>query len=162
MQALLARRLIEANTRVVFLNYGGWDHHAKIFESCDRALKPYDQAVAALLTDMHDRGLLKETFIAIYGDFGRTSKINKDAGRDHWANAGSMIFAGAGVRPGMVLGATDEKGEYVTERPVRPPEVAATIYDALGVNYHGAIVAPSSRPVPILPEAAPIRELYTG
>jgi uncharacterized protein DUF1501 len=160
MQALLARRLIEANVRFVLLNYGGWDHHGKIFEACDRVLKPYDQAVAALLRDMSERGLLKETLVAIYGDFGRTSKINKDAGRDHWAHAGSMIFAGAGVKGGQVIGATDEKGEYVTDRPVRPPEVAATIYDALGINYHKDIISPSGRPVPILPETEPVHELW--
>ncbi|MGV3724782.1 MAG: DUF1501 domain-containing protein [Actinomycetota bacterium] len=161
MQALLARRLVEANVRFVMLNLGGWDHHGKIFESCDRVLKPYDQAIAALLTDMKDRGLLDETLVAIYGEFGRTSKVNKDAGRDHWAHAGSMIFAGAGVRGGQVIGATDEKGEYVTERPVRPAEVAATIYQALGVNYHANLATPSGRPVPILPDTAPIQELWS-
>jgi hypothetical protein len=161
MQALLARRLIESNVRFVMLNLGGWDHHAKIFESCDRMLRPFDQAMAALLTDMQDRGLLKETLVAIYGDFGRTSKVNKDAGRDHWAHAGSMIFAGAGIRGGHVLGATDDKGEYVTERPVRPAEVAATIYQALGVNYEADLPTPSGRPVRILPDTAPVRELWS-
>ena len=161
MQALLARRLVEANTRFVMLNYGGWDHHGKIFEACDRMLKPLDQAVSALLTDMHDRGLLNETLVAFYGDFGRTSKINKDAGRDHWANAGSMLFAGAGIQPSQVVGATDSKGEYVTERPVRPAEVAATIYHALGVDYHAELQTPSGRPVRILTDAAPIHELWS-
>jgi hypothetical protein len=161
MQALLARRLVEANVRFVMLNYGGWDHHAKIFEGCDRMLKPLDQAVAALLTDMHDRGLLQETMVAFYGDFGRTSKINKDAGRDHWANAGSMLFAGAGIQPGQVIGATDDKGEYITERPVRPAEVAASIYHALGIDYHAELQTPSGRPVRILPDAAPIHELWS-
>jgi len=160
MQALLARRLIEADVRFVFLQYSAWDHHAKIYESCDNILKPFDQAVAALLRDMNDRGLLKDTLVAMFGDFGRTSKINKDAGRDHWAHAGSMIFAGAGVKPGQVIGSTDEKGEYVVDRGVRPPEVAATIYDALGVDYHKELQTPSGRPVPILVDAQPIHELY--
>jgi len=160
MQALLARRLVEANVRFVFLNFAGWDHHAKIFESCDRMLKPLDQAVGALLQDMNQRGLLNETLVAVYGDFGRTSKINKDAGRDHWANAGSMIFAGAGVRGGQVIGATDERGEFVTERPVRPAEVAASIYHALGVDYQKELMTPPGRPVRILPDTAPIHELY--
>lgn len=160
MQALLARRLVESNVRFVMLNFGGWDHHGKIFEACDRTLKPYDQAVAALLTDMKQRGLLEETLVAIYGDFGRTSKINKDAGRDHWANAGSMIFAGAGVRGGQVLGKTDERGDYVTERPVRPAEVAASIYHALGMDFHKALPTPSGRPVPILADADPVHELW--
>ncbi len=161
-QALLARRLVEANVRVVFLQYSAWDHHAKIFESCDRALKPWDQAVATLLRDMKDRGLLDETLVAMFGDFGRTAKINKDGGRDHWANAGSMLFAGAGVRGGQVIGVTDTRGEYVLDRPVRPPEVAATIYGALGVDFHKELHTPQNRPVRILPDgAAAIRELYT-
>lgn len=160
MQALLARRLVEADVRFVMLNLGGWDHHAKIFEACDRMLKPLDQALAALLRDMKDRGLLDETLVAIYGEFGRTSKINKDAGRDHWGNAGSMIFAGAGVRGGQVVGKTDEKGEYVTDRPCRPHEVAATLYHALGVDYHKELLTPSARPVRILSDAEPIHELF--
>ncbi|MBW3625595.1 MAG: DUF1501 domain-containing protein [Armatimonadetes bacterium] len=161
MQCLLARRLVEANVRFVFLNLAGWDHHAKIFESCDRDLIPFDKAMAALLRDMRDRGLLDETLVAIFGEFGRTSKINKDAGRDHWGHAGSMIFAGAGVQGGQVIGTTDERGEYVLDRQVKPPEVAATIYDALGVNYQKELVTPQGRPVPILPDTEPIKELYT-
>ena len=162
MQALLARRLIESDVRFVFLQLGGWDHHAKIFEGCDKMLKPLDQAIAALLRDMKDRGLLEDTLVAMFGEFGRTSKINKDAGRDHWGHAGSMLFAGAGVRGGQVIGNTDERGEYVTERPVRPPEVAATIYDALGIDYTKDLLTPQGRPVRILPDTAPIHELYSG
>jgi hypothetical protein len=160
MQALLARRLLEANVRFVFLQYSAWDHHAKIFEACDKMLKPFDQAVAALLTDLKERGLLDQTLVAMFGDFGRTAKINKDAGRDHWGNAGSMLFAGAGVRGGQVIGTTDERGEHVLDRPVRPPEVAATIYGALGIDYHRELLTPQGRPVRILPDAEPIRELY--
>ncbi len=160
-QCLLARRLLEANVRFVFLGLGGWDMHAKIFESCDRQLRPWDHAVAALLTDMDARGLLKETFVAIYGDFGRTSKINKDAGRDHWANAGSMLFAGAGVRGGQVIGQTDDRGEFVLERPVRPPEVAASLYHALGVDFHRELVTPNGRPVRILSDTQPVTELWS-
>jgi uncharacterized protein (DUF1501 family) len=116
--------------------------------------------MGALFQDLHDRGLLKDTLVAVYGDFGRTAKINKDAGRDHWANAGSMIFAGAGVKEGQVIGVTDERGEYVTERPVRPAEVAASIYSALGIDYRKALPSPSGRPVPILPDTEPIKELW--
>jgi hypothetical protein len=161
MQALLARRLVEADVRMVFLNLAGWDHHAKIFESCDKVLRPFDQAMAALLQDMQDRGLLDETLVAIYGEFGRTPTINKDAGRDHWGHAGSMLFAGAGVRGGQVIGTTDTNGEYVLDRPVRPPEVAATIYHALGIDFEQELLTPSGRPVRILPETAPIDELWS-
>ena len=78
---------------------------------------------------MHDRGLLADTLVLCMGEFGRTPKINKDAGRDHWAGAGSMIFAGAGVRPGNVVGATDKQGAYPTKRPVSPADVAYTVFD---------------------------------
>lgn len=160
MQALLARRLIEANVRFVFLQYSAWDHHARIFEACDKQLPRFEQAVAALLHDLKDRGLLDHTLVAMYGDFGRTPKINKDDGRDHWANAGSMLFAGAGVRGGQVIGTTDERGEYVLDRPVRPPEIAATIYSALGIDYTKALMTPQGRPVRILPDTEPIKELF--
>ncbi len=160
-QALLARRLIESNVRFVMLNQGGWDHHANIFPACDNALPQLDRSVAALLTDMKERGLLQDTFVAMYGDFGRTSKINKDNGRDHWGNAGVMIFAGAGVRGGQVIGTTDERGEYVLDRPVRPPEVAATIYHALGIDFEKVLHTPQLRPVPIVPECEPIKELWS-
>ncbi len=161
-QALLSRRLIEAGVRFVLLQYSAWDHHGKIFENCDRMLPGFDQAVAALLKDMKERGLLQDTLVAMYGDFGRTSKINKDDGRDHWGNAGVMMFAGAGVHGGQVIGTTDEKGEYVTERPIRPPEVAATIYSALGIDYEKALYTPQNRPVRILPDCEPIHELWSG
>jgi hypothetical protein len=161
MQALLARRLIEAGTRFVFLQYSAWDHHSNIYEACDKMLRPFDQAVAALLKDMKQRGLLDETLVAMYGDFGRTSKINKDKGRDHWGNAGVMVFAGAGVRGGQVIGTTDERGEYVLDRPVRPPEVAATLYSALGIDYTKELMTPSGRPVRILPDCEPIQELWS-
>lgn len=161
-QLLLARRLVEANTRFVLINQGGWDHHGKIFEACDNALPSLDRSLAAFLSDMDERGLLKETLVVVYGEFGRTSKLNKDAGRDHWGNAGSMLFAGAGIRGGQVIGETDERGEYTVSRPIRPAEVAATLYHALGIDYDRALISPSGRPVPILPETEPIRELWTA
>lgn len=160
-QALLSRRLIESGVRFVLLGQGGWDMHGNIFPACDTSLPRLDHSIATLLKDMRDRGLLKDTLVAMYGDFGRTSKINKDNGRDHWGNAGVMLFAGAGVRGGQVIGTTDERGEYVTERPIRPPEVAATIYSALGIDYDKALVTPQGRPVRILPECEPIKELWT-
>jgi uncharacterized protein (DUF1501 family) len=160
MQTLLARRLIEADVLFVFLQFSAWGHHSKIYEACDKILRPFEQAVAALLTDMKQRGLLEHTLLAMFGDFGRTAKINKDAGRDHWGNAGSMLFAGAGVRGGQVIGATDQRGEYVLDRPVRPPEVVASLYDALGIDHTKALLNPQSRPVRILPDTELIRELY--
>jgi len=161
-QLLLARRLVEANTRFVLVNQGGWDHHAKIYEGCDKALPDLDRSLAAFLSDMSERGLLKDTLVAVFGEFGRTSKLNKDAGRDHWGNAGCMLFAGAGVHGGQVIGETDERGEYTVSRPIRPTEVAATIYHALGIDYEKHIISPSGRPVAILPECQPVKELWSG
>ena len=114
-----------------------------------------------MINDMHERGLLKDTLVVAMGEFGRTPKINKDVGRDHWAKAASLIFAGAGVSAGKVVGATDKDGAFVTDRPVRPADVAYTIYDSLGINPRKQIRTPEGRPVEILDEGALIKELFT-
>jgi hypothetical protein len=158
--ALLARRLVERGVRFVTINYGGWDHHAKIWESLDKKLPEFDRGFSALIDDMHQRGLLADTLVVCYGEFGRTPKINKDTGRDHWAPAASLLFAGAGVRPGQVIGATDKQGAYVTRRPVAPGDVACTIYEALGIDPRKQLLAPDGRPIEILDTGETIKELY--
>lgn len=158
--ALLARRLVERGVRFVTVNYGGWDHHAKIFESLDKKLPEFDRGFSALIDDLHRSGLLKETLVVCMGEFGRTPVINKDAGRDHWGPAASMLFAGAGVQGGRVIGKTDRTGASVTERPVRPADVSATIYGALGIDPHKELHTPDGRPIAILAEGEPVRELY--
>ena len=158
---LLARRLVESGVRFVTVNSGGWDHHAKIFESLDKKLPMFDQGFAALINDMETRGLLKDTLVVCMGEFGRTPKVNKDAGRDHWGHAGSMIFAGAGVQGGRIIGATDKSGSFVTERPVRPADVCWTVYEALGLNPDKMLLTPEGRPTHILDEGALIKELYS-
>jgi hypothetical protein len=157
---LLARRLIEGGVRFVTVNYGGWDHHAKIFENLDRKLPEFDRGFSALIEDMHTRGLLEETLVLAFGEFGRTPKVNKDAGRDHWGPAASLLFAGAGVRGGRVLGATDKQGAYVTRRPVAPADVACTVYEAVGVDPRRQLMTPDGRPVEILDKGEAVRELY--
>jgi hypothetical protein len=157
---LLARRLVESGVRFVTVNYGGWDHHAKIFESLDKKLPEFDQGLSALLNNLHDRGTLKETLVVVMGEFGRTPKVNKDAGRDHWGQAASLLFAGAGVQGGHVLGATDKNGAFVTDRPVRPADVCWTVYDALGIDPGKTIVTPEGRPTLILDEGSVVKELY--
>lgn len=157
---LMARRLVEAGVRFVTVNYGGWDHHKNIFPGLDKKLPEFDQGFAALLRDMHDRGTLQETLVVAMGEFGRTPKLNKDAGRDHWGRAGSLIFAGAGVRAGQVIGATDKNGAFVTDRPVRPADVCWTIYDALGIDPAKLLIMPDGRPTHILAEGSRIKELY--
>jgi hypothetical protein len=158
---LMARRLVESGVRFVTVNYGGWDHHKKIFENLDKKLPEFDRGFATLIRDMHERGTLDETLVVAMGEFGRTPKLNKDAGRDHWGRAGSLIFAGAGVKPGQIIGATDKNGAFVTERPVRPADVCWTIYEALGIDPSKDLLTPEGRPVSILAEGGTVTELYS-
>jgi hypothetical protein len=159
---LLARRLIERGVRFVTVNNGGWDHHAKIWEGLGKRLPEFDQGFSALLEDMHARGLLDDTLILAFGEFGRTPKINKDTGRDHWGQAASLLFAGAGVRGGQVLGQTDKQGAYVTRRPVAPADVACTVFEALGIDPRKSLLAPDGRPIEVLDQGETIKELYAG
>jgi uncharacterized protein (DUF1501 family) len=158
---LLARRLVESGVRFVTVNSGGWDHHAKIFESLDKKLPMFDQGFSALIQDMEESGLLQDTLVVCMGEFGRTPKLNKDAGRDHWGHAGVLLFAGAGVRGGQVIGATDKTGSYVTDRPVRPADVCYTVYEALGIDPRKMLVTPEGRPTHILDDGELIQELYS-
>jgi hypothetical protein len=159
--ALMARRLVEAGVRFVTVNYGGWDHHAKIFDSLDKKLPEFDRGFSALIEDLHVRGLLDSTLVVCMGEFGRSPKVNKDAGRDHWGPAASLLFAGAGVKGGNVVGATDKHGGHATRRPVAPADVAFTVFDALGIDPHKQIVTPDGRPIEILDAGDTIRELYS-
>jgi hypothetical protein len=157
---LLARRLVERGVRFVTVNYGGWDHHAKIWDGLDKKLPELDKGLSALIHDLHTRGLLDNTLLAVFGEFGRTPKINKDTGRDHWAGAASLLFAGADVKPGLVLGATDKQGAFPTRRPVAPADVAFTIYDRLGIDPRKMLRAPDGRPIEILDKGELIHELF--
>jgi hypothetical protein len=158
---LLARRLIEHGVTFATVNFGGWDHHAKIWDGLQQKLPDFDRGFSALIHDMHDRGLLADTLVVAMGEFGRTPKINKDVGRDHWAPAASLIFAGAGVVAGKVIGATDKDGAQVVDSPVRPADVAFTVLRSLGIDPHKTLLTPDGRPVAILDEGAPIDALYS-
>ncbi len=158
---LLARRLVEGGVRFVTVNYGGWDHHAKIFESCDKKLPEFDLGFSALIEDLAARGLLKETLVACFGEFGRTPLINKDAGRDHWGPAACLLFAGARVQPGRVIGATDKQGAHVTSRPYAPADVCYTILDSLGVDPHVSLTTPDGRAIDALEEGELMTPLFS-
>jgi hypothetical protein len=158
--ALLARRLVERGVRFVTVSYGGWDHHSKIFESLDKMLPDLDRGLSALIEDMDLRGLLADTLVLVMGEFGRTPKVNKDVGRDHWGPAGSLLLAGAGVGRGKVIGATDKQGAYVTRRPVSPADVACTVYESLGVNPRNQLRTPDGRPIEILDQGETVGELF--
>jgi hypothetical protein len=158
---LLARRLIEREAKFVTVSFSGWDHHKKIFPSLDKKLPMLDQGLSSLITDMHERGLMDDTLLVMLTDFGRSPKVNKDAGRDHWGDAASLLFAGAGVRGGNVVGSTDKEGAYVTDRPCRPADVAHTIYASVGIDPRKQLMTPEGRPVAILNEGSLIDELYS-
>jgi Protein of unknown function (DUF1501)/Protein of unknown function (DUF1549) len=156
----LARRLVERGVRFVTVNFGGWDHHARIWDGLGRKLPEFDPGFSALLEDLDGRGLLADTLVACFGEFGRPPRINRDNGRDHWGPAASLLFAGAGVRGGQVIGATDRQGAHVTRRPVAPADVAYTIYDAVGADPHRWLMHPEGRPIEILDRGEPVRELF--
>ncbi len=157
---LLARRLIEAGVQFVTVTSGGWDTHQNNFKSLkDRLLPQMDKAYAALLHDLSDRGMLDNTLVVWMGDFGRTPKVNPSAGRDHWASAGVVCMGGGGVKTGEVVGATNALAEFVTESPATPQDIAATIYHALGVPLHTRYKTQDGRPVELVPEGTPVRQL---
>lgn len=145
---LLARRLIEAGVRFVTLTDGGWDTHANNFKSLkDNRIPPVDQALPQLLADLEDRGLLDTTLVVWMTDFGRTPQVNSASGRDHWASAGFVIMAGAGVPGGSVIGATDDEGGKPIRNQYFTEDVVATIYHKLGLPTDLHVYAPDGRPV---------------
>jgi hypothetical protein len=158
--ALLARRLVEAGVTYVTVNMGGWDTHGNNFESLKRNLLPkYDRALAALIEDLHQRGLDRKVLVMTYGEFGRTPRINNQAGRDHWPGAMSVVFAGGGLRMGQMIGTTDSRAEYPTSRACGPQDVLATMYHVLGIDYRHEFHDAAQRPMAILNEGRPIDEL---
>ena len=158
---LLARRLVEVGVSWVTINWGGWDDHQKLFKSYkDKKMQQLDQGVSALITDLHDRGLLETTLVLVLGEFGRTPKVNKDAGRDHWPHAMSVLMAGAGIPGGQIVGATDAKGYYASENIYRPEDFAASIYTKMGIDPHQVLHTNTGRPVALVNEGKLIKELF--
>ncbi|MCO6457601.1 MAG: DUF1501 domain-containing protein [Pirellulaceae bacterium] len=131
---LIARRLVEAGARVVSLNFSRWDWHGDNFNRGRQDMPMLDRAVSALVQDLHERGLDRDVSVVVWGEFGRTPKINGSAGRDHWPQVSCALLAGGGMRTGQVIGATNRLGEHATERPVTFQEVLATLYHNLGLN----------------------------
>jgi uncharacterized protein (DUF1501 family) len=138
MTLLTARRLIEAGVRVVTLNWGGWDTHARNFETLKRQLPKLDQALSALLTDLSDRGLDQDVTVVMWGEFGRTPRVNRGAGRDHWPQLAMCFLAGGGMRLGQAIGSSTKNAEYAKDRPVHFQEVFATLYHNLGIDVQTA------------------------
>ncbi|MFO0869060.1 MAG: DUF1501 domain-containing protein [Pirellulales bacterium] len=165
---LLARRLIEAGTRIVTVSWAPdanatWDTHGSNFKKLRNPLLPqFDAACGTLLTDLAQRGLLERTVVAVLGDFGRTPKINNnDAGRDHWNFCYSILFAGGGFQPGLVYGASDRHGAFPADRPVTPGQSIATLYHALGIDHRRQLFDSLQRPHRIVPVGDVIPDLLT-
>jgi hypothetical protein len=144
---LMARRLIEAGTRCVTLAFSRWDHHGGNFSACRQDMPMLDQGLAALFDDLHERGLDRDVSVVVWGEFGRTPKINNNAGRDHWPAVSCALLAGGGMRTGQVIGSTDRLGGEAKDRPVHFQEVFATLYHRLGIDVnHVTVPDLSGRP----------------
>ena len=156
---LLARRLIEAGVRVVTLSYGRWDSHSRNFDLVRDHGSKMDQCLSALIEDLAERGMLDDVTVIAWGEFGRTPRINKNAGRDHWPGVSCALLAGGGMRVGQVIGATSRLGEEASERPVHFQEIFATLYRNLGIDTsRTTLIDPAGRPQ-YLVEKPPIAEL---
>lgn len=160
---LLARRLVEAGARVVTVNYSFWDWHGQNFRNAREELPVFDQGVAALVEDLYERGLDKDVTVVAWGEFGRTPKINKDAGRDHWPKVSCALLAGGGMKTGQVIGATDRLGGEAVDRPVTFQEVYSTLYRNLGIHLQSERLFDfRGRPQSIVDQGAlPLKELHS-
>ena len=159
-----ARRLVEAGVTFVSLQVGTWDHHCSdtsgsIFESYRTLLPLYDACLSALITDLHERGLEKEVCVVVWGEFGRTPRINQYGGRDHWPGAGTVLFSGGGLKMGQVVGATSPGGEHPISRAYTPQNILATLYHALGIDPSVSIPDLNGRPQYVLDDRDPVVEL---
>lgn len=158
---LLARRLVEAGVSYVSIQAGGgWDTHGDNFKQLkDNLLPKYDQALAALVRDLTERGMMDDVLVMSFGEFGRTPRINGGAGRDHWPGAMSVLMAGGGLKMGQAIGETDSKAEAPISNPYTPGDVLSTMYHTLGVDYRHIFFDQAKRPMPVLAEGRPIPEL---
>ena len=163
---LLARRMIEAGTRVVTISWAPdanatWDTHNGNFKKLKNSLLPqFDAACSSLLGDLDKRGMLDRTLVAVLGDFGRTPRINKnDAGRDHWNYCYSIMLAGGGIRPGFVYGASDNHGAFPADNPTSPGDIIATVYHLLGIDHRRELYDRLDRPHRIVPKGDVLREV---
>ncbi|HWG42452.1 MAG TPA: DUF1501 domain-containing protein [Gemmataceae bacterium] len=160
-QLLMARRLVEAGARCVTVAYGFWDTHGQNFRHLKKHLPLFDQGISALVEDLYARGLDRSTTLVVWGEFGRTPKINKDAGRDHWSRVNGALLSGGGMRTGQVIGSTDATAAAAKDQPIPYRDVLATVYNNLGIDPGSMVYDVSGRPSPILPsDNRPIERVY--
>ncbi|MBL8866071.1 MAG: DUF1501 domain-containing protein [Gemmataceae bacterium] len=158
-QFLTARRLVEAGVGFVTLSIGGWDTHGQNFVTLKKQLPKVDAAIANLIQDLHDRGMQDDVVTVMWGEFGRTPKVNSSAGRDHWSPAMSALVAGGGLRMGQAVGETNAKGERPKDRPYTVPNLMGTLYRAIGIDPAMTFPNGSGRPMYILDDRDPVKEL---
>jgi hypothetical protein len=158
-QFLTARRLVEAGVGCVTLSIGGWDTHSGNFTTLKKQLPQLDQGIANLVEDLHDRGMARDVVVVVWGEFGRTPKINTNAGRDHWPQVMSALVAGGGLKMGQAIGASTARGELPKDRPYAVPQVLATLYRAIGIDPAMTFPNGSGRPMYVLDDREPVSEL---
>jgi hypothetical protein len=156
---LMARRLVESGVRFVSLTYGGWDMHANIVRGIEKQVPDFDRAYAALIRDLDRRGMLDKTLVMVTSEFGRTPKINKDAGRDHWPKVFSVAFAGGGFKRGYIHGSSDATATEPENDPLTVENMAATVFKQLGIDPHKRLMAPGERPIDIVRDGEVVAEL---
>ena len=155
---LLARRLIEGGVRFVTAQNGGWDTHVNGFSALSGKLPVLDQGYSALLSDLKQRGLLQKTLVLVAGEFGRTPHVNAQGGRDHYPHCFSVALAGGGIKGGAVIGSSDETGSNPVERPVKPEDLTATVYERLGIDYTANLESPEGIRIVLSRGGEPVRE----
>jgi uncharacterized protein (DUF1501 family) len=142
----------------VTVQNGGWDTHNNAFDALKNKLPDFDRALAAFLQDLGDRGILQKTMVIVMGEFGRTPIINRDGGRDHHPRCFSVLLAGGGIKGGVAVGASDARGYEPAERPVRPEDLSATIYQCLGIDYTESIASPEGVRITLSRGGRPIEQ----
>ena len=159
MRFLMCRRLVEAGVRFVSTTYSGWDHHTNIAGAFRGQMPPFDKAFAALINDLDQRGLLNSTLVMVTSEFGRTPKINRDQGRDHWPKVFSIALAGGGIKRGQIYGSSDATASEPNQDPLTVEDLATTVYNQLGIVADKELMAPGDRPIEIVDGGKVVTEL---
>ena len=159
--ALMAKRLVEKGVRFVQVNRGGFDTHSNNFPAMNNHGEVMDPALASLVEDLSESGMLEKTMVIMLSEFGRTPRINDNAGRDHWASVFSCFMAGGGIRGGQVIGSSDEDGTMPKDRPVEVADIHATLCYAMGIDHEKEVMTPLLRPMKLVDNGAPVMELFS-
>ena len=159
--ALMAKRLVEKGVRFVQVNRGGFDTHSNNFPAMSNHGEVMDPALASLVEDLSESGMLEKTMVIMLSEFGRTPRINDNAGRDHWASVFSCFMAGGGIKGGQVIGSSDEDGAMPKDRPVEVADIHATMCHAMGIDHEKEVMTPLLRPMKLVDNGSPVMELFS-